>query len=213
MSGTLCSSCQKYKAKEGGICGYCARKKESLSSDKKIKSDKPSSPTNGRPSHKKKAGPSVESYYHKSAKAILASWLLDQGYEVAVEFPICNPNKHDAAAKPWHLAKEFSYPLTPDASLSPFSCFSHLKSQPSREWCAQQEMPAAVIYDLVAFKEGRIKAAYEIYYKHKCDARKIAIIRSNREKSSVKYKVHEVSARWILGQIKKPKTIKVMRTF
>lgn len=199
----LCTTCKKYRIKDHklGLCGYCLRKK--------VSGGKKSS----------KSSPSVESYYHQASKAILASWLIEKGYEVAYEFPICNPQLHDAAAIPWHTVKKFKY--DGDGSHhhhhhhhhSPFFASDKLHIQPSREWCKEQGYTPAVIYDLVAIKDGEVRIAYEIYHRHKCDKRKIAIIHQMKEKSTATYKVHEISSRWILGQIERPKKIRAMRSF
>jgi hypothetical protein len=193
MSTTpLCTSCAKYKSKENGVCGYCARKRKQSVVGPKVKL-------------------SGESYYHKSAKAILASWLIEDGFEVAYEYPICNPNKFNAATSLWH--QNYTFSTNDDDTMAPFATNNKCHPQPDRQWCKDNELTAAIIFDLVAFKNGKLHTAYEIYHKHKCDAKKIAIMRDLREKSGVDYKIKEISARYILGQIKRPKTIKAMRTF
>lgn len=162
-----------------------------------------------RPRKKKTTG---ESYYHRSAKAILAAHFLNKGYEVAYEFPIVSLGKHDAAANPWHLhRKEFVYPINDDADMKPFLIDDGIHPEPARQWLIDQGMTPAVIYDVAIFKDGKLKFAYEVRYKHGCDAKKRAIITRVRGGSGAKYKIYEISARWLLGQIKLPKKLKVLR--
>lgn len=184
-----CRRCRKYKAKTNGLCGYCLR--------------------SGKKGQKRKL--TGESYYHRAAKAILATYFLRQGYDVAYEFPIVNIKKHDAAAKPWCFYKDYPHSTIDTEAMAPFATNDKLHPQPSREWLIEQGMSPYIIYDLVVFKKKKLMAGYEVRYRHKCDAKKQAIIKKIQQQSSVKYKVYEISARWLLGQIAVPKKLKTIR--
>lgn len=144
----------------------------------------------------------TESYMHYYAKEIIQSWLIsawkfnkkhnydnklfifdwlidcsDPGYGIRLEYPVLSKMK-------------------PDGTKMVLGIDTVWAEYPDTEKLANG-VKVESVFDLVIIEEGRVKYGIEVVHKHLCTKRKREFL-----KEYVDIPVYEISAEWVLSQIK-----------
>ena len=157
-----------------------------------------------------------ESYMHKCAKEVFASWLWEEkymttqyGYQIGdtnfcrkpmIEYPYVNYDYRTNSINN----------LIDEMTDGEFMC-------PTFDQCKEKGWEVVAIFDIATAYKGTVYEAFEICHTHPVPKEKINKIKKNLEKKNKidwmysDFKLYEIQADWILKQTKKPSVIQVKR--
>jgi len=153
-----------------------------------------------------------ESYAHRFAKETLAAWFRekwkinrDHGESPSYYLFNWNPDSNDGQHGIY-----LEYPLLSrklaDESVEILGAKPAWKKYPKLPPDSDKLSIEAVL-DVAVCSNGKLLYGFEIVHKHPCTPGKLIFLKELRKKYGIK--VYEVSARWILDQVKRPVNLKL----